>query len=356
MNIKHIILSVLTIMPIVATAQTEVEPYKPGITEDGITYFLPVTKLHITVKAKRTTYVPGEFCEYAERYLRLQDVTQQRYDKWTLMGVDVTPFGVADKRKAYTIKVKTKTSAPLVGLSADGRLLSINTPAPRDVELTKPGVVKEKDDQQQGKDYKTEEILAAGSTMKMAELAANEIYDIRENRSLLAKGQADFMPKDGEQLKLMLDNLNKQEDGLLSLFKGTQTSETETFTFDYTPTKEVKDEVLFRFSTKLGVLDKDDLAGVPIYINIENESQLPTAAEAEKNKNKSQDLRYVVPANIGISIFEEDNTLWSKTVPMAQFGNIEHLGGDLFNKRFTTKVTLSPSTGGIVKVEGEENK
>lgn len=55
--------------------------------------------------------------------------------------------------------------------------------------------------------------------MKMAELAANEIYDIRENRSLLAKGQADFMPKDGTQLKMMMEQLDKQEAGLLMLLK-----------------------------------------------------------------------------------------------------------------------------------------
>ena len=57
--------------------------------------------------------------------------------------------------------------------------------------------------------YLTEEILAAGSTAKMAELTAREIYDLRENRSLLIKGQADFMPQDGQQLKLMLQQHNQ---------------------------------------------------------------------------------------------------------------------------------------------------
>ena len=38
---------------------------------------------------------------------------------------------------------------------------------------------------------------------------------------------------------------------------------------------------------------------------------------------------------------------------MAQFGRVEHLGGDLFNKKSTTRVYLSPSTGAITKIEGE---
>lgn len=46
----------------------------------------------------------------------------------------------------------------------------------------------------------TEEILIAGSTAKMAELVAKEIYNIRESKNSLTRGQADYMPKDGAAL------------------------------------------------------------------------------------------------------------------------------------------------------------
>ena len=62
-----------------------------------------------------------------------------------------------------------------------------------------------------------EDILSAGSSAKMAELCALEIYDIRDSKSLLNKGQADFMPKDGEQLRIMLANLETQENALMQL-------------------------------------------------------------------------------------------------------------------------------------------
>ena len=39
---------------------------------------------------------------------------------------------------------------------------------------------------------------------------------------------------------------------------------------------------------------------------------------------------------------------------MAQFGRVEHLGGELFNKRYTTKVLLSPTTGGILRLDAEQ--
>ena len=41
---------------------------------------------------------------------------------------------------------------------------------------------------------------------------------------------------------------------------------------------------------------------------------------------------------------------------LSQLGRIEHLGGDLFNKRFTTHVLLSPVTGGIQRIDGEPAK
>lgn len=99
-----------------------------------------------------------------------------------------------------------------MSLTNDGRLLSVNAKSSvNDEQLPVASVTKVQQKTVNGADFKTEEILSAGSTAKMAELAANEIYDIRENRGLLTKGQADFMPKDGEQLKLMLANLDTQK-------------------------------------------------------------------------------------------------------------------------------------------------
>lgn len=54
----------------------------------------------------------------------------------------------------------------------------------------------------------------------MAELVAKEIYNIRESKNALVRGQADNMPKDGAQLKLMLDHLDEQEQAMTEMFSG----------------------------------------------------------------------------------------------------------------------------------------
>lgn len=340
-------LSVLTVK-----AQTEVSDYKPGVTEDGITYFLPTTRVRVVVTAQKKHHVPGEFCAYAERYLRIKDAPQTAYDEWKILDIKLFTYGVADKDKAYTIKLKSKTSAPLVGLADDGRLLSVNAQtAEVDAELPQPSVTQDSAQETNPQDFKTEEILAAGSTAKMAELTANEIYDIRENRALLTKGQADFMPKDGEQLKLMLAKLDTQENGLLQLFKGSVKGETHVFVFDITPTGDVARQQLFRFSKYLGMTDADDPAGVPYYFSIEDLKSLPATVQGGKPKKEVEDLRYVIPGRAKASVFTSDKVLASMSFPMAQFGRVEHLGGELFNKKYTTHVQLSPTTGGIVKID-----
>lgn len=353
---KKLLIPLLALTAATAVAQTEVTSYTPGVTEEGITYFLPVTRLHITVTATRKSYSPGEYCLYAERFLRLKDVTTAPRDEWSLDAIAVTSYGEADKSQAYSIKLKQKTSAPLVGLAPDGRLLSVNTDAPAVARLSAPSVERDNTPRLNPEDFKTEEILSAGNTAKMAELTANEIYDIRENRSLLTKGQADFMPTDGEQLKLMLASLDKQEEALMQLFRGMVTTEKHVFTLDYTPETSVGREVLFRFSPYLGLVEADNLAGEPVYISVEDLQTLPeeVPASGKAQKKAVADLRYIVPGTAAVSLFTPEAKLFAGKFPLAQFGRVEHLGGELFNKKYNTRVLLSPETGGLVRIDADQ--
>jgi hypothetical protein len=55
-------------------AQTVISQYKPGVTSEGAVYYLPKTAIRITLQVEKTTYTPGEFCKYSEKYLRIKDV------------------------------------------------------------------------------------------------------------------------------------------------------------------------------------------------------------------------------------------------------------------------------------------
>ena len=335
-------------------AQTEVSNFVPGTTIDGVNYFLPQTALRVTVIAEKSITTPGELNKYAFRYLRLQDVPTTASTSWSIKSINLEPYGIPDRTKAYNVKVKNKTIAPMVSLTHDGILLSINTEAE---EHTLPALPQGTPAPQplNPKQYMNQEILSAGSTAKMAELCAQEIYDIRESRNALIRGEADNTPKDGEQLKLMLTQLDTQAKALEQLFSGHTETSTEVFTFTYVPQQETEREVMFRFSNFAGVVDKDDLSGQPVYISIKNTGNLPPrqeSPEADKKKAKmTQGIYYNVPAREAITIFDVNQTLLKAECNMGQFGYTEILSDILFNKKTTTKVSLYQDNGAIKKLE-----
>lgn len=351
---KHILATILTAVSLTASAQTIVNEFHPGITTEGICYFLPQTRLHLTIQAECTKKYPGEFAPYASYYLRVEDAIQQEEEVWTLTGITATAYGVADPTKAYTIRLKAKTLAPLVTLTQDGCLLAINAEVPQPASLSQPSTESLPSTYINAADYKTPDILAATNPRKAAELTAAEIYDIRENRSMLNKGQADFMPKDGEQLRQMLDGLSAQENALLQLFKGYTSTSRHTYTLDITPSQfNGKSVVAFRFSPRYGLCEADDLSGEPYTLTLTDLHTLPAEETPLKPiKKEVQDLRYYVCSNANVKIADPDGKeYFQQVMPFTQIGRVEHLGSELLNKRLTTRVMLSPTTGSITRIQ-----
>ena len=239
-----------------AEAQTQLSDYRPGVTTEGAVYFLPKTAIKVKVLVERSVYKPGEFCNYAMRYLHANDVQLEANTSYRIVSVKQQPIAMVDSTKAYAVKFNAKTIAANVSLSDDGRLLAINaqpTPQPEVADF-KPAA---KTVEVNPRKFMNEEILAAGSTAKMAELTAQEIYDLRENRALLIKGQADFMPSDGAQMKMMLDQIELQGNALTSLFTGTVNKDTIETTLTVIPDGALKHQILFRLSQRLGIVDAD---------------------------------------------------------------------------------------------------
>ena len=342
---------------LIALAQTAVSTYLPGVTPEGAIYLLPKTGIRIAVQVEKTTYTPGELCKYAERYLRIKDVSPTPSVNYRITGIRQEAYAVADTSKHYAIKFDAKTAATNVRLSDDGILLGINTdPQPQSKSLSTPHPpLSTKPDPRQ---YMNEEILAAGSTAKMAELIAQDIYEIRESRNLLVRGQADNMPKDGEQLRLMLNQLDKQDQAMTSLFIGITEKDTTEHTITVIPDKMSDQQVLFRFSQKLGLLESDDFAGVPYYYKVEDLKTVPPVEVIDpKKKNKQAPGVYVnVPGKLRSTISDAKGVISTAEFPAGQFGNVELLSGALFNKRYTTRLWLNPLSGAVEKIDVEQPK
>lgn len=333
-------------------AQTEVNAFFTGANE-GVTYYLPDTKVEITLKATCIKKSPGEFSRYADRYLRVKDAIKEANSYWELTGAEVGTTGTPSTDRMFTVKLNGSSASNLT-LDEQGIIAAINT-SPAKAEET-AGVATEHHSHSDASQYMTEEMLQASSTAKLAELTAKEIYAIRESKLAITRGQSENMPKDGQAMQLMLDELDKQEQALTELFIGRTDTLTQEMRILIEPQEncDTTKAVLLRFSHKLGFVSKENLAGEPVYYDLRDLKTVkrPTAEEQKKRKPiKKEGVCYTIPGKAEIEVYTRTRKLVKEEVPVAQLGTTEVLSKSLFNKSNATKVVFDTSTGGIISIE-----
>ncbi len=322
---------------------------------EGVSYYLPRTELQFTFLVEKTTYTPGEFAVYAQRYMKRSDVKMDSETAYRIIDVKMVPVGVPDSTKRYTLLMDKKYTINDVIRTDNGILLGINVQPEEKQQAQQTFVPAPKPKRLNPKDYLNEEILTAGSPWKMAELTAQEIYEIRESRNLLSRGKAEFMPQDGAQLRMMLDGMDQQERALLQLFEGTTEQDTTQVTLTYVPKPGTDRELFFRFSRHFGFVDDDDLGGSPYYIMVAEE-QIPTEEENVGDDKKIKDdvnLYVNIPGRVKVSLLNGVAPIFTNSLFMGQYGCMENLSGSLFGKKQTSKIQLNPVTGGIERITEE---
>ena len=347
---KKIMVAIAGIMLALLPLQAQdISSYYPGAGE-GIAFFLPKTALEVNIIATKVEYTPGEYCQYANRYLRLNNVKGEAETHWEIKKIDVKSIGVPDSTKAYIVKLKDREVLSNVTLTADGIIWAINdTPQTGDgdedeYELEKP------EKHENPRNYMTEEILSAGSTAKMAELTAKDIYNIRESKNLILRGQAETLPKDGASLKLIIDNLDKQEKAMLQLFSGTEDRTDKLFSFRVMPEDNLKDVVVARFSIHNGIVDTNDLSGTPIYISVTSTSPLAAAID-EYYRRPTSGVMFNMPGKGKVKVMYKGELQFEGELPVTQFGTYDLLSSKLFSMKCNARVIFNPATGQIVKID-----
>ena len=331
-------------------AQPEIAQLEPGQTADGVIYYLPKTAVRIHLLIEKQTYTPGQFARYAEHYLQLKGIQQQEQISQRIISIELSTFGVRDTSKCYSVRLKGKAETAEIRLSEQGTLLAIN-----DEPLALPQPIQpvlNVNPIPPLTPLLSSETISAGSTAKMAELTAQQIQELQERRQQLATGEADEMPQDEQQLRLMLQQIDQKTSQLMAQFTGTVRRDTAQHVLTLCPEREMKHEVLFRISRRLGLVDSDDLSGIPYYIDLKNLN--PAEHPAPENK-KPSGFFVNVPGMAQLTVSQEDQPLAQFDVPLAQFGFTELRDGDLF-RRYVTHLQLHPATGAVVRQQVELEK
>lgn len=319
--------------------------------EYGLIYSLPQTHFDVEVVATKTTRKAGPYYQYAEKYLGISGAITQDTEEWSLTSVKVTPYGVPDPEEQYLMQFKAGGNGYIV-LDENGLLLAINTePVIDTIVPTAPKAKKKSplDNNDYAKVY-SEELLMSASTAKMAEVAAKQLYRIRESRLNLVTGEVDELPADGESFKLIIQQLDEQEAALTALFMGTTQTETVVKHIDYTPVEATANEVLFRISDLYGIVGADNLSGAPVYLSLQitEEGQLPVDNKGNIKKMPKNAVAYAIPGKAEVTLTDGKKTLFREELPVAQFGVIFGLDPSLFtDKKNPTCATFYPQTGAI---------
>lgn len=323
---------------------------------EGLSYNLPKTALKFTLLIEKTTFTPGELADYANRYFMESEAVLEPSTTYRIINMRMEQVGVPDSGKRFNAKASPKNNIHEVYTTPDGLLLSVNT-KPVMPEETKPFAPAAKPKPLRPREFMTQEMLSVGSQTKLAQLCAKEIYDIRDARNELSRGQAETMPKDGEQMRLMLATMDKQEKALTQLFSGVTDVDTLEQTVMFCEAGEVEKQVLFRFSDLFGLCAADDLAGAPYYISVKDLHQTPEDTRTEKEIQKAKDetgLYVCVPGRAHVTLYQQEKKWTEKDMQYAQFGRLENISGVLFNKKVETCYEVNPSVGNMHNLKTAE--
>lgn len=318
-----------------ATRQATVTPYVAGKqTTSGVVYYLPKTQLRIHFVLSEAQFEPGALVAYASRYLGESYATQPT-TRYQIERVAMHAHGVPDTTQGYLIQsVATPSVEQLAALTPEGLLYSLHgktyQPATTDYLADYPKGVT----QQEASQALPQEYALATSRAKQAEVAASRLFELREHRVELLSGQVETMPCDGPALKMVLDGLDKEIAALQALFAGRTTKRYYEEVVDIPIDEPISQQVVARFAPQYGLVDKKDLSGAPIYINVEAVKRPATQSDAELHKlTRSKALRYIEPGRARVSLqLPERSQAITLELSVAQWGRaalLEHkLGAD----------------------------
>lgn len=340
-----------------ASAQKTVKMSAVKANDYGVAYSLPKTSIEVKISYSKKTRKAGQFYQYAERYLNVSNPITEDEVIYTLDNIDALTKGIADKSNSYLLEFKPNSIVPFVTLTSDGLICAINAdytftakqmPSAEEVqskELADPNT------------FLSEEILRAGSTAKQAELIAKQIYRLRESRTNILTGEADNMPPDGDAYKLVMNQLDEQEKALTAMFIGSEKVEPLTRTLIFVPEKkDIDKQVICRFSSKLGIVEANDLSGAPIYMSLQSQEPhveiiLTPKEEKDLEKKFSRGVIYNVPVKGDLKITYNGKNYVNETYDIVQYGTQDVLTPQMFdsNKK-PIQVIFFPDLGSIKQI------
>lgn len=343
---KSILFGVLFAIASVLNAQTVYD------NELALIYYMPQTQLCFDVEYEEEILHKGIFADYAQQYLGTADIIQADAHLYHIISVRPHTKAVADYTRAYKVVAENGIESQLLNLTPFGTLAGYNLPTQAPKHMPEARKCAPKKPALEGPKVMPlfEEHLNGKSIAQQAQGAAKLIYRIRENRMYLISGEVDHVPADGQAMKLVLDELDKQEKQLVDLFLGTREVIKHHKVLSYTPAKTEEVEIAY-FSETEGFTTSGN--GEPIVLNITARRQTKgnSRVEADKKAPSPSQIFYNLPGSAIYKVLYLDEILVEKQAEIAQFGVAIPLARTLFTRGELPHIHFDIKTGGIKSIE-----
>lgn len=325
--------------------------------EYGIIYSLPQTVLDITIETEYEVKKPGEYYQYAKKYLNTDEAITTHSERVKLKSVTVVPRGVANQKEKYLMQFKPGTT-PFLVINEENIPLALNVEdLVKTNEIDMPIAVSAKTsplNTDAARHVISGEIAQSQSSAKRAELAAAQLFALRQTRQDILTGEAEQMPSDGKAMELVLENIKSQEDALYAMFMGTTQVSTKVSTITYIPDEDVENEVLARISASDGVIEPENLAGIPVYITVAvvEKGALPLTEKGEPKTFPKGGVAYTIPGKVNVKIDCDGDNYYNKDILTAQHGIVFGVDPKMFSDKNEPAYILFDSATGAIKELG----
>ncbi len=345
-----------------------------------ISYILPRTAIRIKVKVRKKTYEKGRYQQYAQAFLKLNDVITEDKELWTISSVEFSSYPLPDTSKVYMFETKEMEDVVAFSLTKKGFLKSVYPSLQNDVRPYRKLRAKR---QKSGKhkQYRSKcsgskcavnkqvgfknvllppKVLKKQSLREQAAELSQIILSLREDRAaiLVGDGYTENMP-DGEALALMLKEIDVVHSQYLSMFAGKTTVEDFEYNFTYIPEngRKFSKAMLFRFSQEKGMVGNADMSGLPAMLEVEAYNTL-SAYEKFKYKNmfltKSRKksnlgLNYNIAATAKLRLLYNDSCIAENQMVIPQMGIVDKLPAEYLNGNYT--IDFYPNLGTLKSVK-----
>ena len=345
---KKIFLVLIGAMMIGAMSAQVVEQNEPALV-----YYSPKTAVTVDFTYIVEKQEPGIYAQYAEAMIGATEAVKENKTTYRLDKVRIGTKTSTDYTRPHKV-VADATMPMLFRINENGLLMGYNLPPYEKPAFNRP----KPDDKPDGKCHKgckgkvtplPEEVLKAANPLAQANAVAKQIFHLRETRMYLINGEVEHAPADGEAMRMVLEELDRQEQALTELFIGKKSKKTEHKFVTFLPEEQHQ---IWYFSEENGFTDAENIDANTIVASIAVQPQQYAPASTDKKKKTAEPSQFVynLPGNGEVKVLYKGQEMAKRTIAVAQAGVDVALPKETFKGNDLPVIVVNEKTGNIVSI------